>query len=69
MSFKDYYHYLQERPNILRKEIIQRLGISEKAFYNKFNNDRFTKAEKFVIADVMEKPLEDLFPEKKDSEA
>ena len=64
MSFTEYYAWLQERPNELRREIIRQLEVSEKTFYNKLNGTRpFLYPEKVVISNIIEKPFEELFPE------
>jgi len=63
LSFTDYYNWLQERPNELRREIIRQLEISEKTFYNRFQDGKFLYPQKLVISQILEQPIEALFPE------
>ena len=63
MSFTDYYSWLQERPNELRREIISQLEISEKTFYNRLQDGKFLYPQKLVISQIIERPIEVLFPE------
>ena len=62
MSFTDYYSWLQERPNELRREIISQLEISEKTFYNRLQDGKFLYPQKLVISRIIERPIEVLFP-------
>jgi len=63
MSFTAYYNWLQNQPNELRREIISQLEISEKTFYNRLQDNKFTYPQKLVISQILEKPIDFLFPE------
>ena len=63
MSFTAYYNWLQNQPNELRREIISQLEISEKTFYNRLQDHKFTYPQKLVISQILEKPIDFLFPE------
>lgn len=63
LSFTDYYNRLQEQANELRRQITQQLEISEKTFYNRLQDQKFTYPEKLVISQIIEEPMETLFPE------
>jgi chemotaxis methyl-accepting protein methylase len=63
LSFTDYYNRLQEQANQLRRDIIQQLEISESTFYNRLQDQKFTNPEKLVIAQLIEQPMDTLFPE------
>jgi chemotaxis methyl-accepting protein methylase len=63
LIFTDYYNRLQEQANQLRRDIIQQLEISESTFYNRLQDQKFTNPEKLVIAQLIEQPMDTLFPE------
>lgn len=63
LSFTDYYNWLQERPNELRREIIRQLEISEKTFYNRLQDGKFLYPQKLVISQIIEQDIDTLFPE------
>lgn len=65
MVFKDYYGNLSEKDRVeLRDRIIKVTGISMPTFYNWMREDKFPKVYRIVIAQIMEKSVEELFPEK-----
>ena len=62
LSFNDYYNWLQERPNELRREIISQLEISEKTFYNRLMDGKFNYPQKMVISNITGEDIDTLFP-------
>lgn len=66
MSFKDYYFSLKSN---LREKICCKLEISEKTFYNKLRDDSFDNPQRVIIAEIIGKPIEELFPTTKSNPA
>lgn len=65
MVFKDYYENLSEKGRVeLRDRIIKETEISMPTFYNWMREDKFPKVYRIVIAQIMEKSVDELFPEK-----
>lgn len=62
MDFKAYYESLKNQYLALRDEICEKLGIAEKTFYNKYNNNEFDYPQQVVISQIVGKPLTELFP-------
>lgn len=62
MSFKDYYHGLKKQHVELRNEICEKLGISPETFYVKFRENGFNYPQKLVISQIVNQPIEVLFP-------
>ncbi len=65
MNFKAYWESLRNILPELRTEICDKLEISEKTFYNKLNSEDFSYPERIVIAQIINKPVEVLFPTQK----
>jgi len=66
MDFYEYYKSLAtdlERKRILRKTIIERCKIEHTTFYAWFQRRKVPKLPQTVIADILNMPLETLFPE------
>lgn len=63
MDFKAYYEDLKKKPTELRNEICQLLDISQETFYVKLRNNGFDYPQKVVIAQILERPIEVLFPQ------
>lgn len=49
MSFRDYYELSTKLTSALREEIIRKLNISYRTYYNKLNNDSWTPAERQML--------------------
>ena len=54
LNFTDYYKNLPEIQSELKKRIIDRLGISDKTFYNKINSDSWNAIEREAIENIVE---------------
>jgi len=54
MNFTDYYKNLPELQSEIKKRILDRLGISDKTFYNKINSDSWNAIEREAIDAVVE---------------
>lgn len=63
MDFRAYYETLKKKPTDLRDEICLKLGISKETFYVKLRNNDFDYPQKVVISQIIESPVETLFPE------
>ena len=65
MIFKDYYQALPDQsPKVLlRDKLLRALGMKYSTFYQKMNAGTFTKLEREKIAQILETPVIDLFPE------
>lgn len=65
LSFRDLFYSLPETsPRVdVRDKICNKLGVAVSSLYDKIRNNRFTKSEMMVIADLLEQPIETLFPE------
>ena len=65
MTFWDYYQSISDISprRKTRIAICETLGIAESSLFDKIRNGRFTPAEKIVIADILQQPVEILFPE------
>ena len=49
MSCRDYYELSTKLTSALREEIIRKLNISYRTYYNKLNNDSWTPAERQML--------------------
>jgi uncharacterized protein YueI len=63
IDFKAYYKSLKMKPTELRDHICEKLEISKETFYVKLRNNSFDYPQKVVIAQIIETPVEILFPE------
>lgn len=63
MDFRAYYEALKKKPAELRNEICDKLGISKETFYVKLRNNDFDYPQKVVIAQIIDTPIDILFPE------
>jgi hypothetical protein len=65
LSFRDYFFGLPDTsPRVeLRERIRTKLAMPQTTLYDKIRNNRFTMAEKILIAELVELPIETLFPE------
>lgn len=63
MNFRNYYNDLKKQPAELRNEICQKLGISQETFYVKLRNNEFDYPQQVVISQILEQPIEVLFPQ------
>lgn len=63
MDFRAYYDSLKKQPAELRDLICQKLGISQETFYVKLRNNSFDYPQQVVIAQILEEPVEELFPQ------
>ncbi len=63
ISFKAHYEYLIKGASELRERICRELNITRRTFYNKLSNNSFSNPEKLIIAQIMQKPVNELFPE------
>lgn len=52
MSFRDYYELSTKLTSTLREEIIRKLNISYRTYYNKLNNDSWTPAERQMLDSI-----------------
>ena len=62
IDFKAYYEKLKRKPSELRDDICAKLEISKETFYVKLRNNDFDYPQKVVIAQIVESPIEILFP-------
>lgn len=60
MNFLDYYELTDKLKPALRDEIIKALDISQKSFYNKLKDDRWTKLEREKLEQIYSKHVSDL---------
>jgi hypothetical protein len=65
MSFRDYFFTLPDTsPRVdLRDEICTKLVMPQTTLYDKIRNNRFTMAEKIIIAELVGQSIQSLFPE------
>jgi len=54
LNFTDYYKNLPEIQSEIKKRVLERLGISDKTFYNKINSDSWNAIEREAIELVVE---------------
>ena len=62
IDFKAYYERLKKEPSRLRDDICKKLDISKETFYVKLRNNEFDYPQKVVISQILETPIETLFP-------
>jgi hypothetical protein len=65
MDFYDYYKSLTDlqRKRILRKTIIEQCRIEPTSFYSWLQRRKVPKLPQTIIAEILQKPLSELFPE------
>ena len=62
IDFKAYYEELKKQATKLRDEICASLEISTETFYQKLKNGTFDYPQKVVIANIVGKSIDELFP-------
>jgi len=65
LNFRDYFFGLPDTsPRVdLRETIRAKLLMPQTTLYDKIRNNRFTMAEKIIIAEIIDQSVETLFPE------